>query len=189
MPEGLACLRRKLTPSTADDCRGCPLEATGQSSDGLLPPRCTPPHAMATDRDGLAENNAVSGLPTAAAYLRDLDRTLYLSRTTKTALVHLEDVGEAEWAADAIRATANDTEDEIRNMEKDETITNRAIKLLGSQRNDAKPPSVRRMWPWGRKSLSSFLKRSDYIAIGRNCNRSTANHEALLRRIRSPTKA
>jgi hypothetical protein len=52
-------------------------------------------------------------------------------------LVHLKNAGEAEWAADAIRATATDTEDEIRDMQEDEAVTNRAIKLLGSRRNDA----------------------------------------------------
>jgi hypothetical protein len=53
------------------------------------------------------------------------------------ALAHIEDAGEAEWAADAVRATANDTDDEIRDMQEDEGITNRALKLLESRRNDA----------------------------------------------------
>jgi hypothetical protein len=51
--------------------------------------------------------------------------------------VHLENTGEADWAADAIRATSTDTADEIRDMQEDEAVTNRAINLLGSRRNDA----------------------------------------------------
>jgi hypothetical protein len=76
-------------------------------------------------------------LAEAAAHRRGLSRALDWSRTTKAALVHLENTGEADWAADAIRATSTDTADEIRDMQEDEAVTNRAIKLLGSRRNDA----------------------------------------------------
>jgi hypothetical protein len=44
---------------------------------------------------------------------------------------------ESEWTADAVRAMPIDTEDDIRDMEEDEAITNRALKLLGSGRDDA----------------------------------------------------
>ena len=38
---------------------------------------------------------------------------------------------------DAIRATAADTDEDIRDMQDDEAMTHRALKLLGSPRNDA----------------------------------------------------
>ena len=77
-------------------------------------------------------------LAEAAAYRRGLDGALDSYRgTTKAALVHLDDTAEAEWAAVAVRATATDTEEEIRDMQEDQAVTNRAIKLLGSRRNDA----------------------------------------------------
>jgi hypothetical protein len=77
-------------------------------------------------------------LAEAAAHRRGLDRTLdSYGKTAKVALVHLDDTAESEWVVDAVRATPDDTEDDIRDMEEEETITNRAIKLLGSQRNDA----------------------------------------------------
>ena len=38
---------------------------------------------------------------------------------------------------DAIRATAADTEADIAGMEEDETMTRRALDLLGSKRNNA----------------------------------------------------
>ena len=43
----------------------------------------------------------------------------------------------AERVIDAIRATAADTEDDIRAMQDDEAMTRRALDLLGSRRNDA----------------------------------------------------
>ncbi len=36
----------------------------------------------------------------------------------------------------AIRATAGDTDDDIREMDEDEAMTHRALDLLGSRRND-----------------------------------------------------
>ena len=42
----------------------------------------------------------------------------------------------SEDVADAIRATAADTEDDIRDMQEDEAMTRRALDLLGSRRND-----------------------------------------------------
>ena len=76
-------------------------------------------------------------LAEAAAYRRGLDGTLASHReTVKVALVHLDGTGQSERVVDAIRATAVETEEDIREMRDDEAMTRRALDLLGSRRND-----------------------------------------------------
>ena len=77
-------------------------------------------------------------LAEAAAYRRGLEDTLEPYReTVKAALVHLDATDQSEWVVDAIRATADETAEDIREMEEDEAITRRALDLLDSSRNDA----------------------------------------------------
>src|SRR4051794_1127391 len=60
-------------------------------------------------------------LAEAAAHRRGLNSTFGSFReTVKVALVHLHDAGESERVVDAIRATDSDTEEDIRDLEKDE---------------------------------------------------------------------
>jgi hypothetical protein len=76
-------------------------------------------------------------LAEAAAHRRGLDDTFAPYReTAKVALVHLDATGQSERVVDAIRATATDTEHDIRDMLEDEALTRRAFDLLGSSRND-----------------------------------------------------
>ncbi len=76
-------------------------------------------------------------LAEAAAHRSALKETLGPFReTAKAALVHLDDSDEPESVSDAIRATGNDTEEEIREMRDDEAMTRRALDLLASRRND-----------------------------------------------------
>ena len=70
-------------------------------------------------------------LAEAAAHRRGLDKTLEpFRKTVQTALVHLDATGQSERVVDAIRATASDTEVEIREMQDDEAMTRRALNLL-----------------------------------------------------------
>jgi len=76
-------------------------------------------------------------LAEAAAHRRGLNGTLSSYReTVKVALVHLDATDQPERVVDAIRATASDTDDDIREMDEDEAMTRRALDLLGSRRND-----------------------------------------------------
>jgi hypothetical protein len=75
-------------------------------------------------------------LAEAAAHRHGLDDALS-GQTAKAALVLIDVEGQSRWVVDAIRATAADTEEEIREMQEDEAMTRRAIKLLGSKREDA----------------------------------------------------
>jgi hypothetical protein len=76
-------------------------------------------------------------LAEAAAHRRGLEDTLTPYRdTVKAALVHLSATGQSEHVVDAVRTTATDTDDDIRDMMEDETVTLRALDLLGSNRND-----------------------------------------------------
>src|SRR6516225_8044339 len=77
-------------------------------------------------------------LAEAAAHRRGLDGTLASYReTVKVALVHLDTTGQSERVVNAIRATAAETEEDIREIQEDEAMTRRALDLLGSKRNDA----------------------------------------------------
>ncbi len=77
-------------------------------------------------------------LAEAAAHRRGLEDTLSpFSETVKAALVHLDATDQSEWVVDAIRATADETAEDIREMEEDEAMTHRALDLLKSSRNDA----------------------------------------------------
>jgi hypothetical protein len=77
-------------------------------------------------------------LAEAAAHRRGLDRTLDASRkTAKVALVHLDDLGASVDLTDAIRATTEDTEEDLRDLQEDEAMTRHALELLCSRRNDA----------------------------------------------------
>jgi hypothetical protein len=77
-------------------------------------------------------------LAEAAAHRRGLEKTLLPYRdTVKVALVHLDVTKESERVMDAIQATAANTEADIADVQEDETMTRRALDLLGSKRNDA----------------------------------------------------
>ena len=56
--------------------------------------------------------------------------------TAKRAVVHIDAADGSEDVAEAIRATAADTEDAVRDMEEDEAMTREAPDLLNSRRND-----------------------------------------------------
>src|SRR6476469_10413066 len=77
-------------------------------------------------------------LAEAAAHRRGVEGTLAAYReTVKVALVHLDTTGQSERVVDAIRATVADTREAMTDMAADETMTRRALDLLGSKRNDA----------------------------------------------------
>jgi hypothetical protein len=56
--------------------------------------------------------------------------------TVKTALVHLDATDQSERIVDAIRATGDETQEDMREMEEDEAMTRHAFDLLGSRGND-----------------------------------------------------
>jgi hypothetical protein len=77
-------------------------------------------------------------LAEAATHRRGLKEALKPYReTVNAALVHLDVETESERVIDAIQATAASTEADIADVEEDETMTQRALDLLGSNRNDA----------------------------------------------------
>jgi hypothetical protein len=77
-------------------------------------------------------------LAEAAAHRRGLMSALSPFRdTVKASLVHLDATDQAEHVVDAVQATAEETLDDIADLEADEAMTRRALDLLGSSRNDA----------------------------------------------------
>jgi hypothetical protein len=50
--------------------------------------------------------------------------------------VHIDAADGSEDVAEAIRATAADTEDAVRDMQEDEAMTRQALDLLNSRRNE-----------------------------------------------------
>jgi hypothetical protein len=78
-----------------------------------------------------------------AAHRRGLEHAVSRSEeTSKAALVHLEEADESISVGEAVRATAADTEDEIRDSQEDESMTRRALDFLSSRRNDAYEAAV-----------------------------------------------
>jgi hypothetical protein len=74
----------------------------------------------------------------AAAYRRGLNGTLGdFSQTANAALAHLYTAGQSGSVANAIHASAADTQEDVADMEADEAMTRRALKLLASKRDDA----------------------------------------------------
>jgi hypothetical protein len=93
-------------------------------------------------------------LAEAAAHRKGLNGTLgRYSDTAKVALVHLGSAGRSEGVAEAMRTTAGDTEQELRDIQDDEAAARRALNRLGSRRNDpyeaalaALPDGARSWW-------------------------------------------
>jgi hypothetical protein len=82
-------------------------------------------------------------LAEAAAHRRGLKETLPSFReTVQAALVHLGAGKQTEQVIDALRATVADTEEEMAEVEADETAARRALDLLASGRNDAYEAAV-----------------------------------------------
>src|SRR5215213_8695500 len=76
-------------------------------------------------------------LAEAAAHRRGLEATLKPFReTAKAALVHVDGAGTSEGAADAVRSTDAETEDDLTDLAADEAMTRQALDFLSSQRND-----------------------------------------------------
>ncbi len=76
-------------------------------------------------------------LAEAAAHRHGLEEALSQSgRTARMAVVHLDASDGSEDVAEAIRATATDTEDAVRDMQEDEAMTRHALDRLNSRRND-----------------------------------------------------
>ena len=72
-----------------------------------------------------------------AAHRRGLESALSPNQqTARAALAHLEAADKSFDVAEAIRATASDTEDDVREMQEDEAMTRSALDLLRSRRND-----------------------------------------------------
>ena len=83
-------------------------------------------------------------LAESAAHRHGLEDALSESqRTAKRAVVHIDATDGSEDVAEAVRATAADTEDAVRDMEEDEAVTRQALDLLNSRRNDRYEAAVR----------------------------------------------
>src|SRR5262245_18875901 len=77
-------------------------------------------------------------LAEAAALRSGLEDTFSpYKETVKAALAHSGAPGKQDQVADAIRATAADTEEELADIAEDEAMTRRALDMVGSTRNDA----------------------------------------------------
>src|SRR5437762_1016583 len=120
-------------------------------------------------------------LAEAAAYHRGLGDTLEPYRkTVKAALVHLDAPDPAERVVDALRATAGDTEQDLREMEDDEAMTQRAVALLSSRRNDAYEAALSALREDTRAWWADMLAR-DLDELDEDEKPATADGEGLRR--------
>jgi hypothetical protein len=116
-----------------------------------------------------------------AAHRRGLGDTLPLWRqTAKAALVPIDADEQSGWVVDAIRATAADTEQAIRAMQEHEAVTHRAIKLLGSKRDDAYEAALAALRKDMQACWANELARSP-AKLKEGEEPATANVESLLR--------
>jgi hypothetical protein len=123
-----------------------------------------------------------------AAHRRGLGDTLPPWRqTAKAAVVPIDVDEQSGWVVDAIRATAADTEEAIRELQEYEAISHRAIKLLRSQRDDAYEVALAVLsgdtQAWWANELT---RRPDELE---ECEKpATANVEGLLRFLEGPVQ-
>ena len=71
-----------------------------------------------------------------AAHRRGLEAISLSRKTAKAAVAHIQPTDGSEDVAEAIRATAADTEDAVRDMQEYEAVTRRTLELLSSRHND-----------------------------------------------------
>jgi len=98
----------------------------------------------------------------------------------KPSLVHLDATDQSERVIDAIRATTNDTAQDIAEMEADEAMTRRALDLLGSTRNDAYEAALASLREDTRQWWAKLLARYP-DELEEDEAPATANAEALRR--------
>ncbi len=120
-------------------------------------------------------------LAEAAAYRRGLeDAILQSRRTAKTAVVHIDATDGSEDVAEAIRGTAADTEDAVRDMQEDEAMTRQALDLLNSRRNDPYEAALAALREDTREWWADVLAR-DPDELGEGDEPATADAEGLRR--------
>jgi hypothetical protein len=123
-----------------------------------------------------------------AAYRRGLGDTLpHWRETAKAALVPIDADEQSGWVADAIRATAADTEEAIRELHEHEAMTRRAIKLLGSKRDDAYEAALAALREDMRVYWANELALSP-AELEKGEKPATANVEGLLRFLEGPVQ-
>jgi hypothetical protein len=114
-----------------------------------------------------------------AAYRRGLGDALS-GKTAAAALVLVDVKGQSQWVVDAIRATAADTAEAIRETQELEVMTHRAIKLLGSESGDAYQAALAALREDVRAGWANVLARGpDELEEGEEP--ATANVEGLRR--------
>ena len=106
--------------------------------------------------------------------------------TVKVALVHLDATGQSGSVVDAIRATATDTEEDIREMQEDEAMTRRALDLLGfrPRRSDAYEAALAALREDTRQWWEEMLAR-DEDELNEDEPHATADAEGLRRFLES----
>jgi hypothetical protein len=120
-------------------------------------------------------------LAEASAHRRGLEGTFSSYRdTVKMALAHLDATNPSERVIDAIRATASDTEKDVRDMQHDVAMTQRALDLLNSRRNDAYEAALAELREDTRRWWANQLTRDPDELYG-NQEPATADVEGLRR--------
>jgi hypothetical protein len=116
-----------------------------------------------------------------AVHRRGLEATKSpYGHTVNSALVLIDYSGRSEWVANAIRATASDTQEDIVDTDQDEAITKRALDLLNSKRNDAYEAALAALRPDTQEWWADVLA-SDPDELEEDEQPATADAEGLRR--------
>jgi hypothetical protein len=120
-------------------------------------------------------------LAEAAAHRQGLNRALaQYSNTAEVALAHLDGSARSEGVAEAIRTTATDTEQELREVRDDEAMVRRALDRLGSRRNDPYEAALAALHDGAREWWADALAR-DPADLGEGEAPATDDAEGLRR--------
>jgi hypothetical protein len=124
-------------------------------------------------------------LAEAAAHRRGLENTFDSYRgTAKAALAHVETADESSDVCEAVRISSEDEEDEIQDIQGDEAMTQRALGLLGSLRNDRYEAALAALREDTRSWWSDILAR-DPAVLEEDEEPFTADPDGLLRFLES----
>jgi hypothetical protein len=117
----------------------------------------------------------------AAAHRQGLEDALSHShRTARRAVAHLAATDGSEDVAEAIRATAADTKDAVRDMQEDEAMTRQALDVLNSRRNDPYEAALETLREDTEQWWADRLAR-DPAELGEDEEPATADAEGLRR--------
>jgi len=120
-------------------------------------------------------------LAEAAAHRRGLGNSFSeYGNTAKAALAHVAKADESMDVSEAVHVTPERTEEELRDLDEDEGMTQRALEILGSHRNDAYNAALTELRE-DTQGWWAYVLAGDVAALDENEGPGTADVDGLCR--------